>query len=194
MTRFLRRTVAPASAPVTLAEAKAQLRIDHDDEDTLLGRLIDSAATTVEEMTGRALVTQTWRLDMPAPSGRAAIRLERAPVAALSAAVYTDGAGAEQTLALDDLRLYGDADAPLVEPVSGKTWPAAGTDVDAMRITFVAGYGDADAVPEPLRQAVLLLVAHQFERREAVGLNQLAAMPFGVTMLTDLYRLGWAAA
>ncbi|ODR98420.1 hypothetical protein AUC68_08240 [Methyloceanibacter methanicus] len=39
-------------------------------------------------------------------------------------------------------------------------------------VAFVAGFGDAAAdVPQPIRQALLLLVAHWFERREPVELG-----------------------
>ena len=53
---------APASEPVSLAEAKLFLRVEHDDDDDLIAALIAAARVQVEAQTRRALITQTWRL------------------------------------------------------------------------------------------------------------------------------------
>jgi hypothetical protein len=54
-------TVAPAAEPIALAEAKAHLRIDSDDEGALVEALIGAARMHVERALGLALVTQTRR-------------------------------------------------------------------------------------------------------------------------------------
>ena len=58
----LMRTVTAAVEPVTLAEVKAHLRLDHASEDELLGGLIRAAREEVERATGLALIDQDWRL------------------------------------------------------------------------------------------------------------------------------------
>src|SRR6185295_11579020 len=65
----------PAVEPVTLAEAKAYLRVEHDDDDDVIGALIAGARIHVEAQTRRALITQTWRLshDLWPPDGRLAV-------------------------------------------------------------------------------------------------------------------------
>lgn len=45
---------APAIEPITLAEAKLFLRIEHDDEDTAIAALIAAARQHVEMATRRA--------------------------------------------------------------------------------------------------------------------------------------------
>ena len=55
----------PPVAPLTLAEAKLHLRLDTNEEDTLVTLLIDAATSYVDGPTGflgRALVDQTWDL------------------------------------------------------------------------------------------------------------------------------------
>jgi len=52
----------PAAEPVTLADAKAWLRVEHDDDDDVIAALIAGARSHVEAQTRRALITQSWRL------------------------------------------------------------------------------------------------------------------------------------
>src|SRR4029079_17469588 len=52
----------PAVEPVTLAEAKAYLRVEHDDDDDVIAALIAGARVHVEAQTRRALITQSWRI------------------------------------------------------------------------------------------------------------------------------------
>jgi hypothetical protein len=131
----------PGEEPVTLAEAKAWCRIDASDEDALVSALIAAARLQVESLTGRALVTQSWRLTT-CPAGRLVV-LPVIPAIALLEAP-------------DDAVLQGDA-VLLAEPLSGE-----------VSIEYTAGYGDAVDVPQDLKQAVLTLVAYWYENRDAL--------------------------
>ena len=62
--RGLTLVTAPASEPVSLTEAKAHLRLDSADDDSLITALIRSARETAEAHMRRALVSQTWRLSL----------------------------------------------------------------------------------------------------------------------------------
>ena len=135
----------PGEEPVTLAEAKAFCRIDGSDEDALASALIAAARLQVESLTGRALVTQTWRL-----STSCAPRLVELPVIPAASLVE----------APDGAVLQGDA-VLLVEPV------------DELTVDYTAGYGDAADVPSDLKQAVLTLVAYWYENRDAVTMPPL---------------------
>lgn len=132
---------APGEEPVTLAEAKAWCRIDVPDEDALVSALIAAARLQVEGLTGRALVSQTWRLTT-CPAGRLVV-LPVIPAIALVAA--PDGAVLQ-------------ADAVLL---------AAPTS-EAVSIDYTAGYGASADVPSDLKQAVLMLVAYWYENRDAL--------------------------
>ena len=179
------RTVAPSGLPVTLAEAKAQCRVDHDTEDALLNGLIAAAVAHVDGYTGvlgRALLTQTWRIDADEP-GDIAIPLE--PVQSVSVQ-WVDKAGAVQSFTQFDLvRGHGH---PYIQLKDTAVWPDTKTQPDAFRVTAVVGYGAAADVPQPIKQAILLMVAHLYANREAVG-EAMQAVPMAVDALLAPYRL-----
>ena len=52
----------PAAEPVTLAEAKAHLKVDTTADDALISSLITGARARAEWHSGRAFVTQSWTL------------------------------------------------------------------------------------------------------------------------------------
>jgi uncharacterized phiE125 gp8 family phage protein len=180
----------PAVEPVTLGEAKQFLRVEHDDDDDTITALIAGSRIHVEAQTRRALITQSWRLTRDVWPATGCVALLPAPVKTLDAVrVYrSDGT----TLALDVAGFALDrSDAPArltfvhgVPPAPGR--PAAGIEID-----ITCGYGDAAAnVPEPLRQAIRLLVAHWYENRSLVAAgDEVAVVPQSVAGLIAPYRV-----
>lgn len=165
MTLF--RTVEPALEPVTLAEAKTFLRVDHDSEDALISGLIAAARQDVERATGAALVDQTWRLTLDEWPVSATVMVNRYPLRqVVGVTVYdADGDGAEIDPA--DYIVDGNASPPRIH---FRKTEASGQPINGIEIDLVAGFGDAGPdVPDQLRRAMLLLVAHWFEFRASVG-------------------------
>jgi uncharacterized phiE125 gp8 family phage protein len=179
---------APAIEPVSLAEAKAFLRVEHDDDDGVITPLIASARLYVEAQTRRALVTQQWRLTLDAwpRSGRIAVR--PAPLQSLDAVnVYDDediAHAVDVTAFVLDAAGSNLAFAPWALPQPSRR--AAGIALD-----ITAGYGDAAIdVPEPLRQAIRLLTAHWYDNRGlAVPGATIATLPATVPALLSPYRM-----
>lgn len=195
----LTRVTAPASNPVTLTEAKAHLRVDDSDSDTLISALIAAAVAMIDgpHGIGIAMMTQTWRYVLDCFP--AYIRLPLTPVQdgilsdspAGVTITYVDTAGATQTLATSDYRLSGG----ILEPAYGEAWPGTRTVRGAVTIDFEVGWGDADDVPQDLKAAILLTVGHLYEHREAVVADATPAeLPLGVKAILDRYRNGWAGA
>jgi uncharacterized phiE125 gp8 family phage protein len=188
----IQRTSAPATAPVSLSEAKLHLRVDGTDEDTLITALIEAAVSHLDAtgVLGRAMITQSWAQWVSQAPGW--VRLQVGPFQSLTSVEYYDSDNALQTATLSDFETRLDGDFVIVKPKSGYTWPAAYTRQDAIKITYVAGYGDAATdVPQSIRQAILLLVGHWYENREAVTDGSPKELPMAVNALIGVERVGW---
>jgi len=179
---------APAVEPLTLDEAKAYLRVEHDDDDLTIAALIAGSRIHVETQTRRALITQTWRLIRDSWPAGGKLFLSPSPLQEILAARVYESDGS--TLDIDVQAFVADkpgavvAFAPWAVPLPGRV-------VGGIEIDVRAGYGDtAAAVPEPLRQAIRLLVAHWYENRSArAGALPIAVTPAGVGALIAPYRV-----
>ena len=178
----------PAELPVSLAEAKAHLRIDHADEDAQVTAAVAAATAHLDGWDGvlsRALVTQTW--DIGFPGFRTRLRLPLRPVQSVTSVTYRDSDGAEQTFT--DFLLHFDALGAYLAPAPDAEWPETQARDDAVTVRIVAGYGAASDVPPPLKSAILLLTSHLFDQRGAVAFGgSPIELPFGVASLIAPYR------
>ncbi|MCX5570421.1 head-tail connector protein [Kaistia nematophila] len=179
---------APATEPVSLADVKAHLRVDGTAEDSLLQAAILAACTHVESETRRKLIAQGWRLYLDEwPSGRA-IELPVAPLISVESITLYDIVGAAHVLDPDDYRV----DAARLPPrIVAKLRPQAALYDNGIEIDVTAGYGVSSlAVPAALRQAILMLVAHWYEHRGAVGFDRAGDVaPLGFEALIAPYRV-----
>lgn len=177
----LRVITGPTSEPVSIAEVRQHCRIDATDDDAGIARRILAARTYVEQVTERAIPVQTLEITMDDfPVGT--IELPRAPVASVTSIKYTDANGAQQTVSASDYVLDSSTVLPRVALAFGKSWPATQQTAGNVIIRFVAG---EDQAPEPIRQAILVLVAAWDENRAAFD-----PIP-GVDALLAPYRACW---
>lgn len=186
------RVTAPAAAPITLAEAKAQMRVESSDDDTLIQRLIDAAIAYVDVKgaLGAAMITQTWAEWLAPNPGT--VRLALGPVQSVSAIRYYDTAGSLQNAVVGDFNVFGTPTFTTVAPKAGYNWPTTQTRDDAIKIEYVIGYGATSAsVPETVRHALMMLVAHWYEARETAAEKQLASVPYGFDELIGIERGRW---
>jgi len=186
---ILKQTVAPAAEPVTLTEAKSHLRVDISDDDTLIEGLITAARDMIEKMARRALITQTWRYSLDGWPGGDEIRLPRPPLQSVASIVYKESDGTSNSWDTAAYIVDSDSEPGRVVLAYGESWPSVTLYPAApIQITFVAGYGDADDVPETWKQAIKLLVAHWYENREAIQMEKMGEIPFAVESLVGLDR------
>jgi len=188
---IIRRVIAPATLPITLDEVKAQLRITHDAENTLLNGLIAAAVDYVDGqgLLGRAMITQTWAQYVSQSPGW--VRLEMGPFIALVSVEYYDDAGVLQTATVGDFEAWLQDDFVICKPKENREWPTADTRQDAIKITYTAGFGTAADVPASLKHALLLLVSHWYQNREASIEAALKEIPLGFDMLLNAHRVSW---
>lgn len=192
--------VEPAEEPVSLAEAKAHLRVDHAEEDGLIGTLVRAAREHVETYLRRSLVTQRWELVLdafeapavsfwPAYPRGPSIALPRPPIISVEEVVYLDADGVEQSIAPAGFRFYPSTEPTLLEPSPGAEWPTPLDGREVARVRYTAGYGDALAVPAWAKSAMLLLVGHLYQHREAATSGvMITETPLGVRALLAPHR------
>ena len=182
-------TSSPTEEPITLTEAKLHLRVDHDDDDTLISSLITAARQYVELSTRRALVTQTHQYVLEEFPCDDEIELIRPPVQSVTSIQYVDMAGNTQTFSTDNWRFIA-GEPGQVELKLNKFWPVAQPIGNAVTITYIAGYGAASAVPEIAKAAIKLYLGHLYENREAVTTGAMVKVPLAVDSIVSLLRWG----
>ena len=184
---------APAVTPVSLAEVRRQLRIEHEDDDLLLVRLINvaTAYTDVQGALGHAMISQKWGqwVDSTPP---ASVKLILGPVLQVNAIKYYDTNGDLQTDTLNNYEVLGTSFATTVGPKEGFNWPVTQDRSDAIRIEYTIGYGETVAdIPETIRHALMMLIGHWYENRETTMMDELSNVPYGFDALMDMHRRCW---
>jgi len=157
----------------------------------LIGALVEAAEAHLDGyagVLGRALVTQSWRVNAAAFADP--FRLPLGDMISVTSVKYFDGSNVQQTLATTVYGAYTDALSPYLALKYGQTWPTVYTRPDAIEVNWSAGYGPkATDVPEALRHAARLMVGHLYRNREATTTDALAELPLGVALLIEPYRL-----
>jgi len=171
--RRIKITTAPAAEPVTESEAKLHCRVDHSTEDAIFTRLIEVARIQCENISGRAFVTRTYTAMLDRwPS--TPFELPYPPLASITSIKYYDDAGsAAATVSSANYYVDTNSEPGRVALVSGADWPSTTLrDINGVEIIYTAGYGNAAAVPDQYKQAMLLLIGHLYENRESVSVQQ----------------------
>jgi len=158
----------PAVEPITLPEMKAYLRLDDDGQDDLVAGLIRAARLMVESASRRLLIEQGWRIVMDRWPQGGRILLPLSPVLAIDSVKVLDAAGVATEIAPASVALDAASDPPCMFVSDA---PEPGKARHGIEIKLRAGYGASpDAVPETLKLAIKILVAHWFENRgDVVG-------------------------
>lgn len=215
------QTSPPASEPVTLAEAKAHMRVDDSVDDALIGSLISGARMQAEMICRRALITQSWKLILDAfpspgavssasslygafgisPGPLTVVRNDKSTgyeiipgvptLQSVESIKYIDTNGTQQTLDSSAYKVDIATPAGRVVPAYGVSWPSTRSEINALEVSFISGYGDASAVPQGIRNWILIAVGTLYANREAVAIlsrGKVEPLPF-VDRLLDPYRI-----
>jgi uncharacterized phiE125 gp8 family phage protein len=178
---------APAVEPLTFAEAKAYLRVEHTDDDDLIGALIASSRIHVEAQTRRALVSQGWRLSFDAWPADGRLPVRPAPLQTLTAARVYDFNGVAQTV---DLQAFVPDTAGSLLAFAPWALPQPGRIAAGIELDVTVGYGAAASdVPEPLRHAIKILIAHWYENRGLATIGAVTVLPTTAAALIAPYRM-----
>lgn len=184
---MLKRVVAPA-AIMTVQEVKEDLLIEHYRDDAKLGRLIQRATEYLDGnagLMGKALVSQEWTETFPFFQSR--MQLSLGPLIELKSIKYYDANDEEQTLG-DVFRAYDSTLGPYLLQKQNTALPSTYDRPDAVTVRFSCGYGDADDVPAPVKQAISLLVGFWNDYTEAAATEVTRPIAIGVYDLIAPFR------
>jgi uncharacterized phiE125 gp8 family phage protein len=204
----------PAEEPVSLAEAKSFLRVDSSSEDLFITSLIKAATQFAEKATGRVFITQTWDLTLDAfpftakqnagwwdgmregsivdlVDRKGLIEIPKPPLQSITHLKTFDTGNAEATF--DSANYFVDTQSTpgRLALNHGVTWPSTALrPVNGIQIRFDAGFGSATDVPQPIKQAILMLAAHWYENHEAIVTGTISKeVEFGTKALLQPYEV-----
>lgn len=197
--RSLTRQIGPLVEPVTLAEAKAHLRVDTSDDDAYIGTLITAAREWCEQYLDRTLVHTQWvmRFDRFPVDSTADIELPRPPVVSSGTATsvtvaYTLEDGTTATYSTSLFRVDRASTPGAVKTNYAQTWPPHRQDDNSVSVTWWAGYGSSGtSVPAAIRHAMLMLIGFWYENRSTVLIGSISKqLEFAVESLLSSQKWG----
>lgn len=199
------RVVAqPVAEPITLTEAKMQIKIDElgspRPDDDLIMLYVGAAREWCENILGRSLAPQTFEVAVREFPGEAGLRLPMSPVTEITSVTYIDEDGDEQTLDPEVYLLDSFASPPLFLLATDQEWPTISDVPNAVKIQFTSGYslpGESPQVyplPLVLKAAMMLMLGHLFLNRESTTSQQLIEIPNGVRSFLWPYQLRFSIA
>lgn len=179
----LDRTAATTYTDViSLAEAKAHLRVDHSTDDTLITTLINTAGEVVEEYTGTFLSSCSFVYY--ADHFSSVMKIHAGPGVRISSVSYIKDDGTTQTWS--STHWHADVESYPMR-IQFEELPTEVDDrVHAVRISGDAGY---TTVPSALKSAMLLIIGHLYEHRKDVLVGvQSAPLVHGAKYLMDKFK------
>lgn len=166
---------------LSLADAKAHLKVEHSDEDDLITALIETALDAIENMTGQLLGSTDCHLLADAWHSQA---FTFGPITRIDAVKYYDETNT--LVELNATHYWADIQSTPAR-ITFSAPPSVYTDRhQAIRIECVAGHS---SLPKPLRQAALLLVGHYYENRQLTSSLKVNDVPMAVEFLVNPFRL-----
>lgn len=181
----LTRLSAPQIEPVDLQTAKKHLRVDHSYEDDVISRLIQSAREQIEIQSGISFLPQSWRLTINS-FPQDGILLRRTPLIEVSQVAVIDSTGVFQPIDAGNYYVTG-----MVPPrlVMTKGADVPGRYFGGIQIDFRCGFENQQEIPSRLIQALLNLVAHNYEHRQLVDQVQQYQLPNSIAAMVQPYRV-----
>jgi uncharacterized phiE125 gp8 family phage protein len=193
-------TEAPGAEPVDLAFVKVALSYDFPDLDDQIPLWIATARERFETILGRVFVRQTRQVKLDRFYDAIRLPMPEHSADAVQSVTYIDTSGVEQTLDPSDYRLTAVKSfaGAILRPPRDGSFPDTLCDTEVVTITFECGYAPDGAdltvnVPAVVKSAIIQLVGHMIDQREAYGPKQMFEIPDQCWDLVTPLRVTWFA-
>lgn len=157
--------------PVTRTEAKNWCKISTTADDDIVDDLIKGARMFVERYLRRSLITQTWVARMDEfPKDSEEILLSNGPIQSVTYIKYYDSTNTLTTFSSDYYNTDIYSVPARIRLNETGSWPDTYDKINAIEITYTAGYGAAaTAVPYGIKHAILAMIEHDYDNRGDEG-------------------------
>jgi uncharacterized phiE125 gp8 family phage protein len=173
-------------AAITVAQAKEHLNVTDTDHDTYIEAITLAASEWCEEFQGRVYV-QREVVDY-LDSFPTEIRPTKSPLVTVTHVKYYDTDGTLQTLANTVYNVGTYKEPGRISLAENQSWPSTQPRINAVVITYQAGYAARANIPEEIKHAVKMMIGHLFENREDVTQANMHHIPAGVKTLLSMKR------
>lgn len=183
-------TTESAKLPVTMEDARMQLRLDDlAQDDAYVEALIYAQCSYVETQYSAALLSKTieeYHSSFPCMATES-LWLRVAPFQSVTSVKYLDSTATEQTWNSAEYATKVFKSGAFIIPKPDYVWP---TDLairpDAVKITYEAGYGATPAsIPQWIKLGILARIGRAYTQREDPKTD---SMSYSDTLLHPLYR------
>ena len=181
MSSFNRLTrVTTPDLPVQVSDVKRHLRLPESVDNTYLEDLIEAATAFIDgpHGVGVSLSLTTYTLNIDDLSSSFTIPIY--PVRAVNEIAYLDRTGVGQ-IVTTGIRFDNSNPARVYHDIRSSALDGS------VVVTFTAGFV---TIPGDLKQAILMLVGHFYENREATSDEKVETVPLGVETILNRYRVG----
>jgi uncharacterized phiE125 gp8 family phage protein len=168
MTEQLRivQVTAPTELPVTLGEAKLHARIDEDADNALVPGLVRTATELAESYSRRAIMRQTWKLNLDAWPTCGFVEMPKAPLVSVTHIKTYDDSDVATEFSGASYQVDAVTRPGRITVRSTASWPTPTRTMNGIEIQFVCGYAtDPANVPAVIKNAILAMVAFLYENR-----------------------------
>lgn len=179
-------TTPPTIEPISVADAKAQIRSVQDQEDGLVEAYIRAARSACEQYLGRGLLTQSWTLALsdfvdviPLPMA--------APLQSVTSVKYYDQNNTQQTLASTYYTVDTRSRPGRLALAAGQSWPSVSMSrlVNRIEIEYVVGWTAADLIDGDILQGLRLFIGVLDADRDGMDPNTANALTVAKLFWTD---------
>lgn len=164
--------------PISIADAKAHLRVTHSSEDRLIETYLRAACRIIEEYNQITLLpaTVTQLFDRVPTDGYIDLSY---PATKLMSISYNTTETPTSFSSISGAIIETGFNRPRIFAPEG--WPT-GWQVEAV---YECGYADSDAIPNPLKVAVLLTLSDLYENRT----DSVKTLPTAAELISRPYRV-----